>query len=229
MRIFQNFPEAFSEIKRDLGEMGLNIRTNMMQDKKIIGDEDYTTKELMNYNYTVTCPLFQDLKPTQPWADAEWAERLQGVENDSPANPGEAWKLRPEIWDEFIQDNGKFAYTYGERFSMMSQVGNIIYQLQHDPNSRQCYISMWDPRDSIKLGTRRVPCSLGWHFMFREEALHMTYYMRSCDFATHFENDIYLSLKLQDYIACRAIMTRGRFTHSISSLHVYSKDVESVF
>ncbi len=231
MRIFQNFPEAFDEIKRDLGEMGLNIRTNTMQDKKITGDEDYTTKELMNYIYTVTDPQFEDLNPTQPWADAEWEERFGGIEYspDDLRNPGLAWKKRPDIWYEFIQCNGTFSYTYAERFNKDQQVKSVVDALKRDPNNRQSYIAMWLPSDSCKLGKQRVPCSLGWHFMYREEALHMTYYMRSCDFATHFQNDIYLSLKLQEYVAYNVGMDRGRFTHSISSLHIYAKDVESVF
>jgi thymidylate synthase len=227
MRIFTDFNDAFGEIKRDLKEMGLLVRTKTMQDKNIEYDEDYQTFELMNYIYTVVNPRFEDINPTQPWADEEWIERLWGIEG-APVNPGLAYKRREEIWNEFLHD-GCFAYTYSERFSCSVQVLDIIERLKEDRGSRQLYVVMWNYEDSDHLGTNRVPCSLGWHFMCREGLLHMTYFMRSCDFATHFQNDVYLSLKLQDYVSKKAGISIGRFTHFISSFHVYRKDVKDVF
>jgi thymidylate synthase len=227
MRIFSNFKEAFSEIKRDLAEMGVRVHTDTMQDKFIGDDPDYDTKELMNYIYTVNWPKFEDLEPTQPWADEEWRDRLNGIMGN-PLNPGEAYKLRPEVWNEFLH-NGTFAYTYSERLHKEGQIFHLIERLRKDRGSRQLYAVMWNPQDSQWLGTQRVPCSLGWHFMCRKDKLHMTYFMRSCDFSTHFQNDIYLALKLQHFVANQVGIEMGRFTHFMSSLHVYMKDVKDVF
>lgn len=226
MRIFTRFPEAFAEIKRDLAEMGTKVHPQTMQDKDVSGDTSFDTLELQNYNYTVLEPFFKDLNPTRPWVDAEWKERLEGIEGRS-LNPGEAYKLREEIWSEFLH-NGRFAYTYSERLQF--QVMDIIERLKKDPESRQLYIGMWsNDFDTNRLGSMRVPCSLGWHFMVRRGKLHMTYFMRSCDLITHFHNDVYLSLKLQDYVAIQTGIPLGNFTHFISSLHVFQKDVVGVF
>jgi thymidylate synthase len=227
MRIFKAFPEAFEEIRRDLKEMGIPVHTKTMQDKAIAEDADFSTLELQNYGYTVTNPKYEDLTPSQPWADADWVERMSGALG-KPVNPGRAWELRREVWEEFLH-GGKFAYTYAERLSQFEQVKNVIRALKADNNSRQLYVSMWHPMDSMKLGQFRVPCSLGWLFQYRRGQLDVTYMMRSCDFHTHFQNDIFMSMKLRDLIAAHAGLTPGFYSHFMGSLHVYSKDVAEVF
>lgn len=252
MRIFENFPEAFGEIARDLREMGIHVKNKKMQDK----EGAFHTYELCNYGYTVLNPDFAHLEPTQPWAEVEWEDRLSGIENH-PSNPGEAVDLREDdhmIWADYLEIGGRplpygvtidsliksqphlandpaiFAYTYSERFAINQQVWRIIRELRENPDSRQLYVSLWDPHhDCERLGVRRVPCSLGWHFLFRNERLHVTYFMRSCDFVTHFQNDVWLTLKLLHYVAENAGFKPGRFSQFINSFHVYEKDVKDVF
>ncbi len=228
MRIFTGFKDAFNEIRRDLGEMGIPVETQTMQNKDIAGDDDFRTKELQNYIYCVTHPSINDIDSTQPWAHEEWKERWGGI-NGRPVNPGEAWKYRKHIWTEFLDDNGQFDYTYSERFSKESQVINVIRRLQEDNYSRQLYVAMWTPEDSARLGVLRVPCSLGWLFQFRRGKLDITYFMRSCDFHTHFYNDVYLSMQLLHYVAHNANLPPGKFTHFMGSLHIYEKDLGHVF
>lgn len=226
MRIFKTCGDALNEIKRDLAEMGINVHPQTMQDKVVADDENYATKELQNYIYMVTNPLgsLNDLRPTQPWADAEFDERV-GV---TMVNPGSAYKLREDVWNEFLHD-GQFSYTYSER--MYHQIDAIINELKVHPDSRQLYMSIWDPVVDISKigGKKRVPCSLGYQFQLRGGQLNMTYFMRSCDMATHMQNDIYLAIRLLEYIAAEANVKVGTFTHYIASLHVYQKDVEGVF
>lgn len=226
MRFFTNFNEALNEIKRDLAEMGLDVHPQTMQDKHIADNPDYATKELQNYSYTVldAANHLNELSPTQPWADAEFEERVSGLN----LNPGEAWKKRPEVWEEFLH-NGKFSYTYPQR--MYYQLGHIINELRTHPDSRQLWMSIWNPfLDVFKLGGHdRVPCSLGYLFQLRRGKLNMTYFMRSCDYATHMHNDIYLAVMLMRYVAQATGNEPGDFTHFIGSLHVYAKDVKGVF
>lgn len=263
MRIFRSFPEAFSEIVRDLAEMGVSVRTSSVQDKQLAETDQYDTVELQNYCYTVTSPKFEDLKPVQPWADAEWIERRDGAQG-VPRNPGKAWQLRSEdegdniTWEDFLEVDDKprsthvsavdhrgealklfsdpkqrhrvkFAYAYPDRLSRYAQVENVISALKNDPMSRQAYVAMWDAEDSLKLGQRRVPCSLGWHFMIRGGQLDIMYFMRSCEFSTHFQNDIYLAMRLQEYIAERVGVPRGNYGHFMSSFHCYKRGLKNVY
>lgn len=232
MRLYVKADEAFEEIKRDLAEMGILVKPKTMQDKNIEGNSDYETKELQNYCYTILDAKSDEIPGvTQPWADAEFTERITNPKAvGGYINPGEAYKLRPEVWNDFLH-NGKFGYTYNELIWNNDQFNKIVSRLKEDPESRQLYISLWDPeRDPDLLGgVSRVPCSLGYNFQVREGKLNMHYIMRSCDFSTHFANDVYLAIKLLEYVAMLTNYEVGSFTHTIFSLHVYRKDVNEVF
>ena len=234
MRIFTNFPDALGEIKRELSEMGIAVHTQTYQDQYIADDPMFATVELQNYGYVVTNPKLEDLHPTQPWADKEFEERI----GSNILNPGEAYKLRPEIWNEFLEDSGRFAYTYSERISLRSvghwegettQLEQLLTNMQKFPDNRNHVLNIWMPDDLWNVGKHRVPCSLSYHFMYRNSTLFMTYNQRSADFVTHLENDIYLAAKLQAWIADKLGWPVGRFTHTVGSLHAYNKDVEGVF
>jgi len=232
MRIYEGFGEAVSDTKRDLGEMGTRVQSASVQDIMVAGNPEleaqYLMRELMWYGYTVTKPAdtIHELNPVQPWADAEIAERL----SEQPLNPGEAWKHREEYWQQFIHD-GEFAYAYPER--MAGQITRIIEEIKVRPTSRQLWIPIWDRQiDGERIGTaggNRVPCSLGYHFMMRLGKLNMIYVMRSCDFATHFQNDAWLATKLLCHVAEQTGFEVGAFSHFMFSLHVFQKDVADVF
>ena len=226
MRIFSNFGDALDEIRRDLAEMGIEIHPQTMQDKYVADNPDYITKELQNYIYTVVDPLasMSKLHPSQPWAIEEFKERISRRRE----NPGFAHNFREEVWEEFLHD-GKFAYTYGERIG--DQVERIIQEIKVHPDSRQLFLSIWNPEiDNDRMGSdKRVPCSLGYLFQIRGGKLNVTYFMRSCDYATHMQNDMYLAVRLADYIADQTDYEVGNFTHFIGSLHIYQKDIQGVF
>jgi len=231
MRLYIKADEAFEEIKRDLAEMGIWVRPKTMQDKNIEGNPEYETTELQNYCYTILNAKSSDIpNVTQPWADAEFKERITEPKDGKFINPGEAWKLRENVWGEFFH-NGKFGYSYNELIWNNNQFTKIVNRLKEDPDSRQLWISLWDPeRDPDLLGgVSRVPCSLGYGFQVREGKLNMHYVMRSCDFSTHFANDVYLAIKLLEYVAELTGYEVGNFTHTIFSLHVYRKDLKEVF
>lgn len=243
MRIYINAKEMIEETKRDLAEMGIVVRPATMQDKYIKGNPDYETRELQNYSYCLLDAKSQDIpEVSQPWADAEFKERITDPWDRTPdgkvdplstpeyLNPGKAWELRKEVWTEYLHE-GKMAYTYNELIWNNDQVTKVINRLKEDPDSRQLWISLWNPdKDPDFLGgVSRVPCSLGYGLQVRDGKLNLHYVMRSCDFATHFRNDVYLAIKFLEWVAEKTGYPVGSFTHTIFSLHVYNKDVEGVF
>ena len=240
MRIYINADEMIEETKRDLAEMGIVVRPATMQDKYVKGNPDYETRELQNYSYCLLDAKSQDIPGViQPWADAEFGERVTdpfprheeyGLGTPNFINPGKAWELRPEVWTEYLH-GGKMAYTYNELLWKNDQLMKIMEALLNDPDSRQLWVSLWNPEKDPDFlgGISRVPCSLGYAFQVRDGKLNMHYVMRSCDFATHFRNDVYLAIKLLEWMAEKTHYPVGSFTHTIFSLHVYNKDVEGVF
>lgn len=240
MRIYTNAQEMVEEVKRDLAEMGIVVRPATMQDKYVKGNPDYETKELQNYSYCLLNARSQDIPGvTQPWADAEFKERVTDPYLRAPdgelsephfINPGEAWKLREEVWSEYMHD-GKLAYTYNELLWNNDQTMKVINRLKEDPDSRQLWISLWNPdKDPDFLGgVSRVPCSLGYGLQVRDGKLNLHYVMRSCDFVTHFRNDVYLAIKFLEWVAEKTGYPVGDFTHTMFSCHVYNKDIQGVF
>lgn len=242
MRIFINFEECLEEIKRDLAEMGHEVRPKSYQNKIIENDPNFYTQEITNYTYMVLNPNVDELNTTQPWADKEFEERVSGM----ALNPGEAWKSREEVWKEFLDSRGKFDYSYPERLnptrdihlpdSHLQPLHKIAKELLNNPDSRQCFLSIWEAEDIYKIGGfKRVPCSLGYLFQIRENKLQVTYLQRSADFATHFQNDLYLAVKIAQFVANTIYLHGGpqyevgAFIHWVGSLHIYKKDIEKVF
>lgn len=242
MRIYSNFPEAQNEIARDLAELGVRVHPETMQDKQIADDEDYDTRELTNYIYTVLNPDYTEVQGIhEEWVKQEWIDRVTGG-----LNPGRAWKLRPEIWEEFLEIDGRpkadrfyskekqqahvgrFAYSYSKRMGG-DHIEKVIEELGKHPNSRQLYLPVWGGIDETRRGQRRVPCSLGYWIVQRQGKLHLTYMMRSCDLMTHYANDVALASMLLHHVAEATDYDVGTFVHFIGSLHVYQKDVADVF
>lgn len=243
MRIYMDAREMIEEVQRDLKEMGIDVFPKTMQDKVIEGNPDYFTKELQNYSYCLLNARSTDIPGvSQPWADAEFQERVTdpwGPRDKSHGevdlipdfiNPGEAWKLRPEVWTDYLH-NGRMAYTYNELLWNNDQTMKVLKRLEKDSDSRQLWISLWDPtRDPDLLGgISRVPCSLGYGLQVRDGKLNLHYIMRSCDFATHFRNDVYLAIRFLEWAARKTGYPVGTFTHTMFSLHVYAKDVRDVY
>lgn len=232
-RLFHDFPEAQNEIRRDLAELGLRVHPETMQDKVVKDDPDFDTRELTNYVYTVTNPRYDEVEGVhEEWVKTEWEDRLTGG-----LNPGRAYKTRPEVWDQFLEwpntiikksQPPKFSYSYSDRMGG-PHIQEIIKELNVHPNSRQLWLPVWWTVDETRRGKRRVPCSLGYWFVQRSGALHITYMMRSCDFHTHYSNDVALATMLMYYVAQQTGLDPGTFTHVVGSLHVYQKDVNEVF
>lgn len=238
MRIYSSFEQSINETLRELKEMGVRVDTRSYQDKDIVGDEDYSTLELQNYTYCVNFPQLGEIRlfkngelfrtPNIEWCEAEWEERLNGIMG-YPVNPGQAWKKRSEVWEQFLIPGADvFSYTYSMRLHLTAH--QVIEAAKWDSGSRQLFIPIFDRVDLMNLGGKnRVPCTIGYSLQIRNGKLNLHYIQRSCDFFTHFLNDIYLAVKLQRWAARELALDVGSFNHTIFSLHIFKKDTKGVF
>ena len=247
MRIYANCYELLSEIYREVVEMGILVKPKSMQNKIVEGNEDYHTKEIIGYQYNLLSLsmenlLFKSLE-VRDWATAEFVERIWDnrnnnseivpVNSDGYVNPGNAYLLRVDVWDQFLVDTKegrKFDYSYNERMQWLGSLGRIIEELKGNPGSRQTVLSIYDKKDILYIGgKRRIPCSMYYNFHIRPDAtgeyrLSIIYHQRSADVVTHFGNDIWLAWKLMEYVADKVGVKPGNLIHNIDSLHVYKKD-----
>lgn len=230
MRIFSNTHDLMSEMGRELSSYGAIVKPKHYQNKYIEGNKDFVTKEIICQQYCLTgMPdpewLFIYTK-ARDWADAEFSERI----NPQPINPGKAWELRKDLWEQFLVD-GLFDYTYSER--MVGTIDHLIELLRSDYDTRKAVLPIfngngYDDTDYYD-GTARIPCSMYYDFLIRcnprgENVLHICYHQRSSDFIQHFGNDVYLAWRLMEYVAKEVGIKPGYLYHTIDSLHAYKKD-----
>jgi thymidylate synthase len=129
---------------------------------------------------------------------------------------------RPNGRQVFVPHQG-IRFEYGD-------LSDVIALLVRDRHTRQAYLPIWFPEDTGPESHQRVPCTLGYHFMIRNGALTMRYYLRSCDVYRHMRNDMYFAARLGLYISDAVTeesgftVRPGRLLTHISSLHMFVND-----
>lgn len=239
MRIYSSAYELMSETGRNLWEMGAEVKPKTYQNKVIEGNDEFITKELICEQYCLTAlgdesVLFLFDPRSLEWTDEEFKERIDR-NTTWGVNPGSAWELRKDLWEQFINRRGEFDYTYNQRMRYATGgSGNdnlqlVIDQLRTDHQTRKAVLPIFGLEDVENIGGgQRMPCSMYYDFLIREvngvEQVNITYHQRSADFVTHFGNDVYLAWKLMEYVANILGVKPGYLYHTIDSLHSYKKD-----
>jgi hypothetical protein len=225
--IYPTFQLAIDKVEHSILELSYPLKNERWQSLDIAAQPGHEMREVFNTSFEVAInnedyhEYHTDIEPNLPWADDHFEERVWGV----PLNPGVQWANWPyaNSADKFRTEGKQFSHTYMERY--WPQLANIVHTASGDvnplklvkkgiryrygdlldvanhlhdhPETRQAYLPVWFPEDTGVVHGERVPCTLGYHFMMRHGYLHMTYYIRSCDYTRHFRDDLYLSLRLQ--------------------------------
>lgn len=237
MKNFVSISEARKDAKQVLLQ-GYEIPAGHWQGTDTLSRE--IMLEVLNYGFTAPIPqtigkLEKECSPDLPWADVHFRERISGI----PLNPGESYRIWPynkfsDGNDPYLKD-GKFSHSYMERYWSVSEghgnLNDLIDLLRENIHTRQAYMPIWFPEDTGNRGGERVPCSLGYHFYYRGDALNVNYFIRSCDFYRHFHNDIYLTCRLTQYIMGRLSGSMpniyfkvGYITMFITHFHLFKND-----
>ena len=243
--IHKNFKEAISVAAAKLYNKSELIESQTWQSVKTAGEPGMKMWEVLNHYFQVPMEnltideMRGHIKPNLPWADIHFEERIGGL----PLNPGESYKQWPFYKrDKDMRNEGeKFSHTYMERFwpkyANRSQkelpgsgiryeygdLQDVVNLLRNDPTTRQAFLPVWFPEDTGATHGKRVPCTIGYHFIIRKNKLHITYYIRSCDFLRHFRDDIYLAVLLTEWVRGWVNLTLelGTYTMHIGNLHIF--------
>ncbi len=124
--------------------------------------------------------------------------------------------------------NRGIMYEYG-------QLIDVVDQLADDPYTRQAYFPIWFPEDTGG-GDKRAPCTIGYHFLMRNERLDINYHIRSCDLYKHFRNDLYLTVRLLLWMLEKVRKRNpewkdvrpGKLIMQIGSLHLFKPDWDKI-
>jgi thymidylate synthase len=219
--MYKNLKEPIKSLRQELFSYGLSIKTNNWQGVK--NPPEFL--EVLNVSFSAIMPstikeITEQCNPMLPWAEEHFEERVSGVPHNPP--PSHAKWLKG---NEEYMSGDKFSHTYPER--MHIGLFQAVELLKKDPTTRQCYVPIWFPQDNkMSLNNERVPCTLGWHFILRNNVLNCYYPMRSCDALRHFHNDIYFAARLTLWVIEQAKLDAipGILTFHAVSFHCFEND-----
>lgn len=256
------FKAAIASLDRNMKLFSMPIHTLKWQSISIANRPEAQMRELTNVFFKAemvseSLEYYQDaIKPNLPWADRHFIlERVSG----SPINPGATWKEWPygNSANNFLEE-GIFSHTYAERYwpkqagqlheadsgylmgirFPYGDLGDVIKLLATDPFTRQAYLPVWFPEDTGVVHGKRVPCTLGYHFLMRRNKLDVFYPIRSCDWYRHGRDDIYLTVRLVLWVLQQLRRTNpdvwqlvhpGTFSMWIGSLHLFINDYNLLY
>lgn len=197
------------------------------------------------------------IKPNLPWAEDHFLERVSG----EPLNPPpshEWWPFNRNKSNDQFRQQELFSHTYPERFwprmantggttdkgrqifvphvgvrFEYGDLGDVVNHLIKDPMSRQAFLPVWFPEDTGVVHGERVPCTLGYHFIIRNGMLYCIYYIRSCDYMRHFADDVYMAMRLTQWVVAELMkvyaphfhLRPGYLVMHITSFHVFEGDL----
>ena len=201
------------------------------------------TYELMNEAITLDVPTpgVDMLERTQayynpnlPWAEDHFQERVGGEPLNPP--PSEAWWPFHQNGNKEHKEGEIFSHTYPERiwpklavtdpkFPNMGirydygDLADVVNMLLRNPHTRQAYLPIWFPEDTGSVQGQRVPCTLGYQFIIRDNLATIVYFMRSCDIMRHLKDDAYMAARLLQWVV--GILQGNGITVRASSLHMH--------
>lgn len=251
--VYMKFEELVSDIERDFISKSRFTKVDKWQSLDVKDQAFGNTYELLNYSFLYNIPtiyvhkLEDQIKPNLPWASNHFLERVCGL----PLNPGKEfanWPFyrSPERDKKFRVKEEKFSHTYMSRLwcpkmqgmnGKWGNLGDIVELLNREPSTRQAYVSLWHPEDNGALNGR-VPCTLGYNFLLRDNNLHISYYIRSCDYIRHFRDDVYMAIRLCIWIIEELRkknpsfwnnVTPGSLFMTAASFHMFENDYKMMF
>lgn len=217
-----DFEALFKYFQRELILAPL-VATGEWQSQDISDKPMLATHELTNVSFDMAIPTTAEQLAEMTGAHLTWAEdHFQERVGGEPLNPPPAeewWPFAQKVNREHkSEEGGKFSHTYPERMwpkwadrnRLLSphagirfdygDLQDVVDQLARGPLTRQAFLPIWFPEDTGAVHGKRVPCTLGYHFMIREGKLQITYYMRSCDLIRHFQDDVYMAGRLAQWV-----------------------------
>lgn len=173
---------------------------------------------LTHINQALSTPTFSGSKQKKVWGK-DWEPRFN-----------HNYMMR--YWPK-----GENGSQYRGMIHPYGDLNDVVKLLAREPDTRQAFFPVWFPEDTGVIHGGRVPCSLGYQFLMRNGFLHITYYLRSCDYTRHFRDDIYLTVRLLLWMLKRLRDLRpevwdgvvpGFYSMHIMNLHAFKNDFEGM-
>jgi thymidylate synthase len=228
------------EMDRELKVSGITVPVKHYQNQILEGDNQ-NTKELLGVNFIISKPFLKKkemlgflFKGESDMIEKYCLTELQDRLNRDGLNPGNSYKVRLDLWQKLMSksDGDIFDYTYSERINYKGQLDNALSALKDDEHTRRAMVMIFQPEDTLESGgfQTRIPCSISYQFLIRNNKLMVLYYIRSNDYFNHFGIDIWLTHAIQNYVVEQLQDTYpglkcGPLNYYAGSFHAYHKEL----
>jgi len=223
--------------------------SNLMTNGSVAHPRGTTTRELINYNITLTDPrnrviTFPARKTSTKYLLGEFIWYISGSADPKGILP------YAKFWDSIRNSDGTVNSNYGHRLFGHSKapafVGTDRYigpqsepinqwnetaaLLERDKDTRQAIMNIHVPHDR-HAGNKDVPCTLTLQWLIRDSRLHLIVSMRSNDVILGFTNDVFQFTMLQEAMLLQLKATYpdlklGFYFHNAGSMHIYDRHFE---
>ncbi len=136
------------------------------------------------------------------------------------------------IWDEWADENGDLGPVYGQQWrawtapdgTTVDQIGQVLEQLRHTPDSRRMVVSAWNVPDLPRM--RLMPCHCLFQFYVAEGRLSCQLYQRSADVFLGVPFNIASYALLTHMVAQVTGLQPGEFIWTGGDTHLYENHLE---
>lgn len=135
-----------------------------------------------------------------------------------------------KIWEKLSDDGFTNESAYGYILKQkhgFNQIIKMVELLKKDPYSRRAVMNINVPRKNV-IETNDEQCTIALQVLLRDGKLNMTGIMRSNDLWTGTPYDLFYFTEIQKYIASKLEVEVGTYTHFVSSLHIYDRNIDDV-
>ncbi|MCB9231508.1 MAG: thymidylate synthase [Bacteroidia bacterium] len=145
--------------------------------------------------------------------------------------------IKPYISDYKKEDSkdGKVLGAYGPRIfgtqaNGISQFERICDQIRSRPETKQAYLLISESSDfRVRENPHSSPpCTIGLHFILRNDRLNLTTFMRSNDAFFGLPHDVFCFTMLQEMVAVKLGFEIGHYSHICTSMHIYEKFIDNI-
>ncbi|MCB0060631.1 MAG: thymidylate synthase [Caldilineaceae bacterium] len=138
------------------------------------------------------------------------------------------------IWDEWADGDGELGPIYGHQWrswrgangETIDQIGNVIEQIRHSPNSRRLIVSAWNVAEIERMAL--PPCHCLFQFYVANGKLSCQLFQRSADLFLGVPFNIASYALLTMMVAQVTDLQPGEFIHTLGDAHIYLNHLEQV-
>ena len=170
---------------------------------------------------------------------SQWVEDLKHYTfADRHTDKWTIWTDDAKRWNESIGeecDQGYVGALYPVQwrdynYAGVDQIGNLIYNLIHHPNSRDHIVMAWNPEAIAENQMALKPCHLGFQCYVDELGfLHMKWWQRSVDCFLGLPINIASYALLLSLLAKWTGLEPGTLTADLGDVHIYENHKDQVY